>query len=67
MEREKEREGEKRREGTPACEDDGLLPIPGGIVSHYFGVEGDVVRRELWQLIGLGVDPAQRLHVLVGV
>ncbi len=50
--------------GLPAGEDDGLLSIPGLIVSHDLGMQGDIMGRELGQFVGLSVDPAQRLHVL---
>ena len=49
---------------TPACDNDGLLSIPGRVISHDFGVGGDVLGRELRELVGLRVHPAQRLHVL---
>lgn len=28
---------------SPAGDDDGLLPIPGGVVSHDLGVGGDIL------------------------
>ena len=48
----------------PAGEYDGLLSVPALVVSHDLGMQRDIMRRELGQLIGLGVDPAQWLHVL---
>lgn len=43
--------------------DDRLLTVPVGVVAHQLGVRGDVLRRELGQLVGLGVDPSEWLHV----
>lgn len=42
---------------SPAGDDDSLLPIPGGVVSHDLGMGGDILRRELRGLIWLGVNP----------
>ena len=49
---------------VPAGENDGLLSIPGLIVSHDPGMQSDIVRGELGQLVWLGVDPPQWLHLL---
>ena len=49
---------------SPARDDDGFLSIPGGVLSHDSGVGGDILWRELRELIGLCVDPAKWLHVL---
>lgn len=49
---------------SPAGDDDGLLPIPGGVVSHNLGMGGDILRRELRGLVWLGVNPPQRFHFL---
>ena len=56
--------GGPQEAGLPAGEDDGLLPIPGLVVSHDLGMQSDVMWGELGQLIGLRVYPAQWLHVL---
>ena len=48
----------------PACDDDGLLWVPDGVVSHHSGMQRHVLRRELRQLIGLRVHPPQWLHLL---
>lgn len=49
----------------PAGENDGLLPVPGLVVSHDFGMQCHIMWGQLRQLVGLGVDPSQWLHVLV--
>lgn len=49
---------------SPAGDDDGFLPIPGGVVSHDLGMGGDILRRELRGLVWLGVNPPQGLHFL---
>mmetsp|Transcript_39072 Transcript_39072/g.85881 ORF Transcript_39072/g.85881 Transcript_39072/m.85881 type:complete len:419 (+) Transcript_39072:398-1654(+) len=51
-----------RREG--ARDDDGALAVPRLVLGHDFGVGRHVVRRELRQLVGLRVQPAERLHAL---
>lgn len=43
--------------------DDGLLAVPGRVVHHYAGVGADILRGQLGQFVGLGVDPAEWLHV----
>ena len=48
----------------PAGDDDGFLAVPDRIVRHHLGVGRDVLRRQLRQLVGLRVNPAQRLHLL---
>ena len=45
-------------------DDYGLLAVPRHVVRHDFGVDAHVLRRELWQLVGLRVNPAERLHFL---
>ena len=49
---------------SPARDDHGFLSIPGGVLSHDSGVGGDILWRELRELIGLCMDPAKWLHVL---
>lgn len=49
---------------SPAGDDDSLLPIPRGVVSHDLGMGGDVLWRELRGLVWLGVNPPQRFHFL---
>ena len=49
---------------SPARDDDGFLPVPVGVISHDLGVEGDILRGELRELIRLRVDPTQGLHIL---
>ena len=49
---------------SPARDDNGFLSIPGGVLGHDSGVGGDILRRELGELIGLCMDPAKWLHVL---
>ena len=51
---------------SPARNDDSFLAIPGGVLGHNSGVCGDILWRELGELIGLCVDPAKWLHVLRG-
>lgn len=53
-----------KRANEPACDDHSFLSVPAGIIRHDFGVGGDVLRRELWQLVRLGMYPTQRLHLL---
>ena len=48
---------------VPASDDDSFLAVPGWIVGHNLGVRRDVLGRELGQLIGLRVDPPERLHL----
>lgn len=55
---------DRQCEDRPAGDDDGLLPVPGRVVSHDLGVRGDVLRGQLGRLVWLSVDPAQRLHFL---
>ena len=50
--------------GEAARDDHRLLSVPRGVVGHHFGVGGDVLRRELRQLVGLRVHPAERLQIL---
>ncbi len=42
----------------PAGDDDSLLSVPGGVVGHHLGMCGDILWRQLRQLVGLGVDPS---------
>lgn len=51
---------------VPAGDDDGLLSVPGRVVSHDLGVGGDILWGQLGRLVRLSVDPAQRLHFLLG-
>ena len=48
----------------PAGNDNSLLPIPSRVVCHGLGMCGDVLWSQLWQLVGLCVNPTQRLHLL---
>lgn len=49
---------------VPASNNDGLLAIPGWIISHDFSMCGDILGRQLRRFIGLGVDPTKWLHFL---
>lgn len=49
---------------VPACNNDGLLSIPGWIISHDFSMCGDILGRQLRRFIGLSVDPTKGLHFL---
>ena len=44
--------------------DNRLFPVPGRVFCHDLGVSRDVLRRQLRQLIGLSVDPSERLELL---
>lgn len=55
--------GEKKRY-LPAGNGNGFLSVPRRVVGHYLGMSGDVLRRQLWQLIRLRVNPPKRLHLL---
>ena len=47
----------------PARDDDCFLAIPRRVVGHDARMRGDVLRRQLRQLVGLCVHPAKRLEV----
>jgi len=49
---------------APASDDNGLLAVPHRVVRHDLGVRRDVLRWQLWQLVWLRVNPAERLHFL---
>ena len=48
----------------PASNNNRLLSVPARIVNHHLGVGRDILRGQLRQLVRLGVDPAQWLHLL---
>lgn len=49
---------------VPAGNNDGLLAIPGWVISHDFSMCGDILGRQLRRFIRLGVDPTKWLHFL---
>ena len=48
----------------PAGYNNCLLSVPAHRLAHYLSMHSNILRCQLWQLIGLSVDPAQRLHLL---
>mmetsp|Transcript_38034 Transcript_38034/g.88954 ORF Transcript_38034/g.88954 Transcript_38034/m.88954 type:complete len:255 (-) Transcript_38034:6236-7000(-) len=49
--------------GEAGCDDDGLVGKPSLVVCQHLGMEGDVLRTQVWRFMRLGVDPSQWLQV----
>ena len=55
---------QRARAGRETGRDDhSLLAVPGGVVGHHLGMRRYVLRRQLWQLVGLCAHPAEGLQV----